>query len=47
MNSLHDLVTRLDQLQVQLWEEDGYLSFSAPDGVMTDALLDELRDHKE
>ncbi|AKT40595.1 non-ribosomal peptide synthetase [Chondromyces crocatus] len=47
MKSLHDLVARLEALHVELWNDDGYLGYSAAEGVLTDELLDELREHKD
>lgn len=47
MTNLHDLVTRLARLDVKLWDDDGYLGYSAPDGALTDDLLAELRAHKD
>jgi len=47
MNSLQHLIHRLDSLGVTLWDDEGYLGYSAPEGVLTPALLAELREHKD
>ncbi len=47
MQHLEDLISRLDRLNVTLRDDEGYLDYSAPEGVVTPALLDELRAHKD
>ena len=47
MTNIHDLVARLHSLDVKIWDDEGYLGLDAPDGVLSDALMEELRAHKE
>ena len=47
MMTLHELLTRLEALDISIWDDDGYLGFSAPEGAMDDALMDALREHKQ
>jgi hypothetical protein len=47
MKTLKDLLVRLDNLNIKVWDDDGYLGYSAPEGVVTPALLGELREHKD
>ncbi|WAS96616.1 non-ribosomal peptide synthetase [Nannocystis punicea] len=47
MTNIHDLVLRLQRLDVRLWDDDGFLGYDAPDGAIDDALLAELRAHKD
>ncbi len=46
MKTLKDLLVRLDNLNIKVWDDDGYLGYSAPEGAVTPALLGELREHK-
>ncbi|MDK3158298.1 amino acid adenylation domain-containing protein [Kamptonema cortianum] len=46
MNSLEALLTRLSQLQVKIWVEGDKLRYSAPEGVLTAELKQQLRDRK-
>jgi amino acid adenylation domain-containing protein len=46
MKDLHDLISRLHGLKIELWDDDGYLGYSAPEGALTPELLGELREHK-
>ena len=42
-----ELIALLRSLNVQIWAENGQLRYGAPKGVMTEALLAELRAHKD
>ena len=44
---LHDLLARLQRLQVSLWDDDGHLGFDAPEGALGPELLAELRARKD
>ncbi len=44
--TLVDLLAELAEKDIQLWLDDGQLRFSAPDGAMTDALIQQIRDIK-
>jgi amino acid adenylation domain-containing protein/FkbM family methyltransferase/non-ribosomal peptide synthase protein (TIGR01720 family) len=46
MSVIEQLVDQLHTLQVRLWEEDGKLRVSAPEGVLTPALVDQLKAQK-
>lgn len=43
---ISDVIARLETQGIELWQEDNNLRFRAPAGVMTDAIVQELRDHK-
>lgn len=45
--TLQQLQQDLQQLGVELWEEQGRLRYRAPAGVMDEARLQQLREHKE
>ena len=40
------LLTYLRRCDVKLWVEDGQLSYDAPDGALTPALLEQVRERK-
>gem|GEM_PF-1294727 len=44
---LHDLLARLQRLEVSLWDDDGHLGFDAPEGALGPELLAELRARKD
>src|SRR5713226_6528202 len=46
MRAARELLSRLDALKVKLWNEQGYLHFRAPRGVITEELRSELRERK-
>ena len=46
MNHIVSLMGRLASQDIRLWLEEGNLRYSAPEGAMTPALVDELRRHK-
>ena len=41
-----DLLSKLRNLDIRLWAEDGQLRYSAPDGVLTSELLTQLAERK-
>ncbi len=47
MTTLQDLITRLHDLEIRIWDDDGYLGFSAPEGALDDELMAALREHKQ
>ncbi|MCA9715211.1 MAG: amino acid adenylation domain-containing protein [Myxococcales bacterium] len=47
MTTIHELLTRLASLEISIWDDDGYLGYSAPEGAMTDEIIAALRQHKE
>jgi len=46
INSMKDFLTQLQQEGINLWLEGESLRFSAPQGVMTDEIKSEIRNHK-
>jgi len=46
MKPVVDLLSGLRERQIKLWLEDGRLRYTAPQGSMTDELLEMLRSHK-
>jgi amino acid adenylation domain-containing protein len=46
-DNIFGLLSRLEALQIKLWDDEGYLGFDAPEDVLTPALLAEIREHKE
>ncbi len=47
MKPIGEFLADLDRLDVKLWDDDGYLGYSAPPGVLTPNWLDDLRTRKE
>ena len=47
MKTVEDLTAHLNSLDIKLWVEGGHLRYNAPKGVMTQKLLNQLRDHKQ
>ncbi|ECJ2443063.1 amino acid adenylation domain-containing protein [Salmonella enterica subsp. diarizonae] len=43
---ISDVIVRLETQGIELWQEEDNLRFRAPAGVMTEAIMQELRDHK-
>ncbi|OHY69492.1 hypothetical protein BB778_09840 [Pluralibacter gergoviae] len=43
---ISDVIVRLETQGIELWQEENQLRFRAPAGVMTEAIMQELRDHK-
>jgi len=46
MKTIEALVLDLSGLGIHIWEQDGYLSYSAPKGTMTSAVRSELAERK-
>src|SRR5579872_3900727 len=47
MSSARTLLSRLEALGVKLWDDNGYLGYSAPAGLLTPSLLAELKENKQ
>ena len=45
--SARDLIAELRNLDVRLWVEEGKLRYSAPENIMTEALINRLVEHKQ
>ncbi|MFN8494520.1 MAG: amino acid adenylation domain-containing protein [Caldilineaceae bacterium] len=43
MIPINDFLSMLHRLGVKLWDDEGYLGYSAPEGVLTEALMGQLR----
>nr|UZC79442.1 KrmN [uncultured bacterium] len=46
MSTTAELLAQLSSLGIKLWDDDGYLGYSAPKGALTPALRAELAAHK-
>jgi hypothetical protein len=46
MTPVHELLSKLSTLGVVLWPDGNFLSYEAPEGVITPAILEEMAKHK-
>ena len=46
MSAIGSFLAHLHSLGVKLWEEEGYLAYDAPKGVLSPTLMAELVEHK-
>ncbi|GAB6041223.1 non-ribosomal peptide synthetase [Endothiovibrio diazotrophicus] len=47
MKSIRAFLADLNRLDIQVWDDDGYLGYSAPDGALTPQRFEELKSRKE